>query len=263
MTDQGFEKINARIRHIESHLNGGFNVDLLAKNIIDKKIPNPGPRYLALSSHALASAMSSWFGRHKLDEFRQWCYVAARLGHEYYNLKKDVLSPGGKFLQLLMPLCSNNETVINKFADLDTIYNIDLINNNKTHDFYAFQGLVALRKDWPLLVARSQSVLENLPEKHREHKYLLDHRFYLALGHGDVSGMEDALCGLTDPKVVRSRANDESGYTEDLIFTPAVILAKIAWRSGYQVKVDSSLVPAEWLPMDPLPHYDNHYDFLK
>ena len=60
-----------------------------------------------------------------------------------------------------------------------------------------------------------------------------------------------------------SRAKAESGFTEDLISTPAVIYAKIAWLHGCKVVVDTPYIPAEWLPMDPLPHYDNHYRFLK
>jgi Immunity protein 49 len=65
------------------------------------------------------------------------------------------------------------------------------------------------------------------------------------------------------PKALASRSNDEGGFTEDLISTPAFIYAKIAWRHGYEVVVDSPFVPSEWLPISPLDRYENHYAFLE
>jgi hypothetical protein len=41
-----------------------------------------------------------------------------------------------------------------------------------------------------------------------------------------------------------------------------VIYAKIAWLHGHEVRVDSPYVPAQWLPLEPLPHYDPVYRFL-
>ncbi len=93
-------------------------------------------------------------------------------------------------------------------------------------------------------------------------KYVSDQEFFLALADQDVSGMEAALERLTQPQLVRSRSSDESGYTGDLIFRPAVVYAKIAWHHGHKVKVNSPLVPAEWLPMEPLPRYEETYAFL-
>ena len=44
--------------------------------------------------------------------------------------------------------------------------------------------------------------------------------------------MEAALERLTQPKLIRSRINDENGLAENLISTPAVVYAKIAWLHG-------------------------------
>ncbi|AIY41501.1 hypothetical protein LT85_2343 [Collimonas arenae] len=75
--------------------------------------------------------------------------------------------------------------------------------------------------------------------------------------------MQEVLVQLVTPKVVHARSDSDSGYTADLISTLAVICAKNAWRHGYQVKVDSTFIPTEWIPMEPLTHYDNHYRFFK
>ncbi len=75
--------------------------------------------------------------------------------------------------------------------------------------------------------------------------------------------MQEVLQDLVTPPALRARANDESGSKEEFVFTPAVIYAKIAWSHGCEIIVDTPYIPAEWLPMDPLSRYNNHYRFLK
>lgn len=250
-----------RIAHVESHLDGGFNIER-ALSYIRTGQGDPAACVSSLARHAMAKAMQTWFAEGDLAGFRQWAFVRASLLKRHYLMAPDKIGPGGKFMELLMPLASNHAGVVEWLADHDEIYDLERAEKHKTWDFLAYQGVVALREDWPRLIERSERVLADPPKDPAYQKYLIDHRFCVALGRGDLTAMEDALAQMCQPKLVRSRANDESGYTEDLIFTPAVIFAKLAWRSGYPVKVDSPYVPAEWLPMDPLPSYDKHYDFL-
>ncbi|MFP3565314.1 Imm49 family immunity protein [Paraburkholderia sp. SIMBA_030] len=94
-------------------------------------------------------------------------------------------------------------------------------------------------------------------------KYEIDHRFYLALSRKDVPGMEAVLQELTSPKVSKVRNVEQAfGFTEKLIATHAVIYAKIAWRHGFQVNVDTPWIPQEWLPITPLADYVDPYDFM-
>jgi hypothetical protein len=74
--------------------------------------------------------------------------------------------------------------------------------------------------------------------------------------------MEDAIRQIVVPRAVSARANDECGFTEDLISTPAVIYAKIPWRHGYHVTIDSPFLPQQWLPIALLGSYGDHYAFL-
>ena len=120
---------------------------------------------------------------------------------------------------------------------------------------------MALRGEWERLLDRCEKVLKAPPKA--ELNYLTDYAFYQALAHQDVERMNEVLRQLVEPKAVRSRSKDDSGYTADLISTAPVIYAKIAWRHGFEVEVDSPYVPREWLPNEPLAQYDNHYPFLK
>lgn len=42
----------------------------------------------------------------------------------------------------------------------------------------------------------------------------------------------------------------------------AVVYAKIAWLHGHQVQVSSPYVPKEWLPIAPLPKYEEAFAFM-
>jgi hypothetical protein len=85
----------------------------------------------------------------------------------------------------------------------------------------------------------------------------------MALASGDVLEMESTLTELTSPISIKKRLDIESGFSEGLISTFGVIYAKIAWRHGYEVRVDTPYIPMEWLPVNPLVRYNQIYSFLK
>ncbi len=251
-----------RIAHIKSHLDSGFRLDRAVHNI-ENNLGDPHACALHLSSHALASAMFAWFQSRDLEAMKQWCYVAARLDQQAYRMEVDTNGPRGYMLGLLTPLLSDHAALIDWFPHYEGAYDLKRVENHKTRDFFAYQAVLALRGDWDRLITRCTQVIDDPPGAHKEQKYLLDHHFYLALARADIDGMNSTLQQLVMPKAVQGRSNDESGFTDDLISTAAVIYAKIAWRNGFEVAVDSPYVPPEWLPIAPLERYDLRYRFLK
>jgi len=251
------KKAIKRIAHTKGH------ADLDIKQPVHLIEHNQGSRSgcaMSLSNHAEANAMYAWFGVHDLDAMRQWCYVAAKLEQMLYLMDPDTISPGGKTLRLMMPLLSNNDSLIDWFAHYDQAYDMKRVESHKTHDFWAYQAMLALRGEWDRLIERCERIIADPPGASAEKKYLVDHHFYLALARRDTGKMQEALAQLVTPY---PRVGEGSGFTEDLISTAAVVYAKIAWRHGYHVQVDSPYIPAEWLPIEPLTQYSNHYSFLK
>ena len=251
------EKAAKRISHIKAHADRDINQPIY---LIENNQGNRAGCVMGLSSHAEANAMYAWFGLHDLEAMRQWCYVAAKLDQMAYQIKSDTINPGWKTLQLLKPLLSNNDVLIDWFAHYDQMYDMKRVENHKTHDFWAYQAVLALRGEWDRLIERCEKIIGDPPDANAEKKYLMDHYFYLALARRDICKMQEVLAQLVTP---HPRVDEGSGFTEDLISTTAVVYAKIAWRHGFQVKVDSSYIPAEWLPIEPLIQYDDHYNFLK
>ncbi len=215
-----------------------------------------------LRSNAFANAIYAWFGLHDLNAMKDWFFLSASLKRKIYEIEIDRNGAIGKLLELLHPLLSDNRDLIEWYANNPDLYYPDRIENTKTADFFAYQGVVAIRGEWDRLRDRCARVLADPPKTSQLKKYIIDHQFFLALADRDVPSMEAAIAAVAEPRAVRSRANDETGYTESLISSYAVIYAKIAWFHGFEVKVSSPLVPAEWLPVRPLSHYDLRYKFL-
>jgi hypothetical protein len=266
MQSNTLNKRAARVQHIESHL----QVD--HSGAVENLKNNTGSALgsaLNLTSHAEARAMHAWFAREDIAATKQWAYVSARLSRLSYEHESQEYglafkhSPIAKMLSLLMPLLSENEDLINWFAKFDTAYDQKRIENHKTADFRAYQAIVALRGDWPRLLARSEKALTDPPRANAEQKFLIDQQFFLALAQGNIAGMESALTKILTPRALAARHNHESGYTADLISSYAFIYAKIAWFRGYKIIVDSPFLPGAWLPIAPLKCYDPYYSFLK
>jgi len=101
--------------------------------------------------------------------------------------------------------------------------------------------------------------LPKLPKNQQELK--LDYEFYKALLGKDKSKCEEILEQLVSPKIHKKR-NDNTVLNK-YVSQPALGYAKLAWRQGLEVEVNSPLIPKEILPIEPLDNYEIPYDFLK
>jgi hypothetical protein len=256
-TNSHSEEASKRIAHIKSHLDVGFDLGKLVLNI-ETQSGNPNVCASLLSSHALAKSMFAWFDEHDLTALKQWSFVAGKLFQIEHQMKGGTSSIGGYSLRLLSPLLSDCEPLINWYSQYNPKGTLDNRDDIHTYLFLDHQVNLVLRGDWQALHDRSEKALAT----DTTHRYLADYRFFLALAAKDISGMEQALGELTSGELFSSRKNDESGFTEDLISTPAVIYAKLAWRHGFQVKVDTPYIPQQWLPIAPLSEYCDPYEFM-
>ena len=198
-----------RIAHVEGHRRyHERNVRRPIGNIENSR-GNPTACFGTLADHAMASAMSEWFTHNDLLSMRQWCYVASRLDQEHCDRSSDQFSPGGKMLELLKSLPANHRELINWFARYDRAYDMERVEDRKTHDFWAYQALIALRGEWSRLTARCDAVLGDPPRAASELKYLIDYHFYPALARRDLGRMQEALRELVTPQALRVRAKDK------------------------------------------------------
>ncbi|HBP30990.1 MAG: Imm49 family immunity protein [Advenella sp.] len=160
-------------------------------------------------------------------------------------------------------LLSDHDGIISWYSNLDSVLINDRINDHHSYEYQIKNFFIAMRGEWDLLEERSRRYIADPRSKPRNRWIMDTYQYYLGLATGDVARMENALAEFVKPRFLRSRADVESGYTADIISTEAVVLAKLAWRNGYEVNIDSPYVPKEWLPVKPLVHYEDEFDFMK
>lgn len=218
---------------------------------------------VGLSSHYKAKALLAWFQDKDLLQLKQDAYTSAKLSRMTYQRGTGIWT--GAFSHF-MPLVSDNEALIDWHSQyISPLYRVTggkaVRNRVGCPEYHAFQALLALQGKWDLLGKRAEYILANPPGK-KMLKYQLDQEFYLALAKGDTIAMEQALATLTGPKAKIRNFDGALGLTEHLMSLFGFIYAKMAWRAGYEVQVDSPYLPMEWLPTTPLAEYTQAHDFL-
>lgn len=186
----------------------------------------------------------------KLYLFRITCFIATCY----------IIKPRNKILErfLFYPIMSDDEKIMAFFANYSQSYT-KAHDNPKENEFRWKQVQLALRGDWETLKKRALEAL-NLAEHRMVKPFLPDHQFYLALAEGDVEQMTKCLQMLTDIKTIRRRyMRQEDAYLQYFMSSFATMYAKIAWRHGYHLNIETPFIPKEWLPISPLEEYHDEF----
>ena len=235
-----------------------YDMGQLCLDHINNNTGDPRACIRGLSTHAYATALVTWFESHDLNGFKHWAYVSGKLD----CLARRREAAWLRDFHFLMPLLSDHPGLIHWFAHHEDGHDPRLYDKPSSFaDFHSYQIMLALRGEWDRLVERSERGLAETPTRFK--RFLLDYRFYIALARGDVPAMELLLAELTSPKVARVRNHEfEFGLTEHFISTYGVIFAKLAWRLGFPVEVDTPYIPREWLAVSPFEVYEDIYPFM-
>ena len=219
---------------------------------------------LGLNSYAEANAIVAWFRDEDLTKFKEWSYLSAKLQRLEFQCNPIVWFAAYK---LFYALLSDNSELISWYRQfhLPFSFNSGAVkdrDNPRQPEFHAYQALLALKGEWDELRQRCELILST--DLKKDKKYLIDHRFYLALANGDKNEMENVLAELTSPKIARVRNYGMAfAFTEHFISTFATLYAKLAWMWGYELEMDTLFIPKEWLPIAPLETYPEPWDFMK
>ncbi|WKB81261.1 immunity 49 family protein [Cellulophaga lytica] len=113
-------------------------------------------------------------------------------------------------------------------------------------------------------VERNLNIIEtiSLPKLSKKEELLkIDFEYYKALFNKDKRKCEELLEQLVSPKIHKKRNIND--VLAQYVSQPALGYAKLAWRLGIKVEVNSPLIPKEILPIEPLDNYEIPYDFLR
>lgn len=262
-------KALVRLEHVKSNLSEWIeSKDVEFWNDKLLKVDNIEWASIRLQSYCIIQIILNQFQYNNLNETKNYAYNYAKLQYVMSQSPYDYLGQEyayeNRAFEGLWFLLSNHKPLIEWYSNLAHIFS-QSADNPKSEQFFTKQFFIALRGDWKLLQERCEKVLADPPTSGRGKNYLIDHTFYLSLSQGDIDGMINAISQLLETKTFnrRQRMDLESGYTKDLIDTPATLYTKLAWYHGYQIQIESDYIPKEWLEMTPLENYQDEFEFMK
>lgn len=237
------------------------NLDSL--RLIETNTGSPPNCMLSLGGYAGAQAMVAWYIHHDLAALKREFSTITKCEAMALQLKRDM---GNAFLTAAgwMPgLVCDNELLLQWMCENAMTFDGKYEKAHKAHWYLFYQWRLAVLGDFEQLAKNCERVLADPPKGSQVKKYVIDYEFLRALARKDVPEMERTLTAILQPRSVRGRTDDGGYHTNQFVCSSAVVLAKIARRHGFELKVESPWLPSEWLPVAPLAEYPDPYDFLK
>lgn len=207
----------------------------------------------SLATLDLAEGLRSYYIQSDVRGFKQSFYQASQL------MVSTVGQTDGSLFDTVFPftcaLLSDNERVIQSMANVATI-SLEKTAGNPLRVQYVTHML-------QLAILEDDDQLRTHIEEMASHGRVADRRaavkgkdFYSLLLKRDEEGLRQLI-------QKHSRLNGDRALFEDFMSLKAIYEAKLCWRRGMKIQIDSPLVPMELIPVEPLRHYEDVYKFLE
>lgn len=219
-------------------------------------------------SYLTASALSDWYRRGDVNRVKNLFYTIGKL--EYLRFVQDWDT--GTFHSFSythaiesMPILISDHSGLIEWCAVSNFGLADNDNKDKFHTstFFVKTLFLAMRKQWHEVEERCRRYTENPRRRPFSRMDIFEYQYLLALATGDTRAMENNLSEFVSPRGLRTNSSSESGMTDGLISTFGLLFAKLAWMNGYEVNINSPYIPQEWLPVQPLDHYEDEFDFME
>ncbi|WP_186053817.1 contact-dependent inhibition immunity protein BcpI [Burkholderia gladioli] len=213
-----------------------------------------GSVLIGLSRRAHALAIYNYFVGNDIALLKQNMYLATRL-----NLASIGESGGASFdtgEPIIVALLSDNDEVIKKVARAETAGLIKYRNDPLSNFSHVYMLQLAIRGDDDQISRMIEKIAKN-GKKPLRTECAEGRDFYSLLLKSDKTGLESLI------QLKHAPLNSVDPIDEDFLSYLGVLEAKLCWRRGIPVEIDHPLVPMELMPVKPLDHYDDVYDFLK
>lgn len=186
---------------------------------------------------------------------KQHFYTCGKLDEYLINNHDTILLPS----RLSLALLSDDEKLANRYSRLrNSLY--EQTKNEEGVVFHAMQNII---KNDHIALNDNIKTIERLSKakKNWEKKY---YNFCILFFNGilekDIDSITKALEELVEPKFHKKRV---LSHTIDLVAKPDAGFSKLAWIRGFEIEIDSYLIPKELMPIKPNGKYKIEYDFLK
>jgi len=266
------KQASARLDHVRTYLRyqGDENtlresIDWLLNTDLDR---NRGAIITSLIGYFMSKALIEWFSSGDMNRIRNLFYNIGKLS--YIGRLENWTSGSYQRYTVTnvldcMPILVCDHSALIQWC-MNTNYGFsEGKNRDKPHsyEFVVKNIFLAMRQQWDELEERSRLYIANPRPRPFSRLDIFEFEYFLGLATGDIPKMEAAILELVTPKGLRTNSSSETGFTDGLISTRGILFAKLAWRSGYEVNIDSPYIPKEWLPVQPLERYEDEFDFMR
>lgn len=207
-----------------------------------------------IAEFARTNAIYAYFVKHDISACKQNCYLATRL------TLASVGQDGGAQFEIgndfLYALLSDNRDVIDALSKVETPGLLRERGNPLSIRSYIYMVQLAIRDEDELLREMVAKVAKNGRKADRA-EAAAEKDFFSLLLKRDQQGLEELI--LSKHACIKSFDPCE----EDFISFLGTLETKLCWFRGIPVEIDHPLIPMELMPVKPLEHYDDVYDFLK
>jgi len=208
--------------------------------------------YGSLAADNLIIGFFRYFVEGNVDDFKQHLYTACQL-----KLAEFAINSHQRFeigYEILFALFSDSPAMIRAVANFESKEFVDSCENPIRPQFRVHMWQLALRGEYVALEDKIRRLAKNGRKPERT----------LASEGSDFFSLliKNSKPDLEARIKEDANAQNADAITEGYISFPAALEAKLCWYRGIQVGVDHPLVPMELMPILPLEHYAEVYDFL-
>jgi len=204
----------------------------------------------------------AYFAHKDISAFKQHWSLASKLWlHAARHLpEKDYYMSGGEThltleANFLCPLVSDNRQIIEEIAEHETPVLLMYRDNPNASEFAFHLAQLVIRNDYETAQAKIEFGAKKARGKAKQ-AYDTSSDFYSLLMKGDKAALEASIMDMTKRK-------KRAAFTISEFIDPWVTFrTKLCWYKGIPVEIEHPMVPMAWMPIEPLPHYDDIYDFL-
>lgn len=220
-----------------------------------------GGLFLMASEHE-SLGIHAYFGDKDIASMKQHFHVAAKLNVASAGLRwGETLSTGASLVYVLL---SDSSEVIQSYARLEP--NDEFIKqreNPKALQFYVHMTQLAIRDEQDALRVKISIAAQKSGKKLRE-EFASGQDFFSLLLNRDKKMLEELITRKANEwqAIIKRGSATGNPLSERFLASIATEYAKICWLKGIEVEIEHPLVPMELLPVKPLDHYDDIYDFL-
>ncbi|WP_454765137.1 Imm49 family immunity protein [Cupriavidus campinensis] len=209
--------------------------------------------YHSLASDHLVVGFWEYFIRRDIEAFKNHLFIATRL--KTAALAIDDLQRFDTGSELFHALLSDCREVINEMAGFEGQHFQSARENPLNPQFKVHMWQLAVRGDFTDLERKVERLAKNGRKQDRI-ATSAGKDFFSLLLQRDVDR-------LTKFIAAHASVRNDDALTEDYLSYFAALEAKICWYHGIEVDIQNEGVPMALMPVRPLAHYNQPYEFLE